>query len=115
MVDAEVAPFVAVRNCLSKLVSRYETKESIVIDRLLQSTEALRARKQAIFVEMEEALFAALCELWPQRKRRDSLRIVAMVSIGAMRVAMETWRQDGGKRPLEKYLRESFATLEAEI
>ena len=57
------APFVAVRNCLSKLVSRYETKESIVIDRLLQSTEALRARKQAIFVEMEEALFAALCEL----------------------------------------------------
>jgi AcrR family transcriptional regulator len=108
-------PFVAVRNCLSKLVSRYETKESIVIDRLLQSTEALRARKQAIFVEMEESLFAALCELWPQRKRRASFRIVAMVSIGAMRVAMEAWRQDGGTRPLEKYLQESFSTLEAEI
>jgi AcrR family transcriptional regulator len=109
------APFVAVRNCLSKLVSHYETKESIVIDRLLQSTEALRARKQAVFVEMEEVLFGALCELWPQPKRRASLRIVAMVSIGAMRVAMETWRQDGGKRPLAKYLRESLATLEAEI
>ena len=109
------APFVAVRNCLSKLVSRYETKESIVIDRLLQSTEALRARKQAIFVEMEEALFAALCELWPQRARRATLRLVAMVSIGAMRVAMEGWRQDGGKRPLAKYLRENFAALEAEI
>jgi AcrR family transcriptional regulator len=47
------APFVAVRNCLSKLVSRYETKESIILDQLLQSTEALRARKQAIFVQME--------------------------------------------------------------
>lgn len=109
------APFLAVRTCLSKLVSRYETKESIVIYRLLQSTEALRARKQSIFVQMEETVFAALCELWPQPKRRASLRIVAMVSIGAMRVAIEAWRQDGGKRPLAKYLRETFANLQAEI
>jgi AcrR family transcriptional regulator len=109
------APFVAVHKCLSKLVSRYETRESIVIDRLLQSTEALRARKQAIFVEMEEALFAALCELWPQPARRAALRLVAMVSIGAMRVAMESWRQDGGKRPLAQYLQKAFAGIEAEI
>ena len=111
----EQAPFVAVRSCLSKLVSRYETKESIIIDRLLQSTEALRARKQAIFVQMEETVFAALCELWPQQKRRATLRLVAMVSMGAMRVAMEGWRQDGGKRPLANYLQENFAALEAEI
>jgi AcrR family transcriptional regulator len=109
------APFVAVRNCLSKLVSRYETKQSIIIDRLLQSTEALRARKQAIFVQMEETVFAALCEMWPQQKRRATLRLVAMVSMGTMRVAMEGWRQDGGKRPLTKYLQENFAALEAEI
>jgi AcrR family transcriptional regulator len=109
------APFVAVRNCLSKLVSRYETKESIIIDRLLQSTEALRARKQAIFIQMEEAVFAALCELWPQPERRATLRLVAMASMGVMRVAMERWRQDGGKRQLTKYLQENFAALEAEI
>jgi AcrR family transcriptional regulator len=109
------APFVAVRNCLSKLVSSYETKESIIIDRLLRSTEALRARKQAIFVQMEETVFAALCELWPQPKRRATLRLVAMVSMGVMRVAMEGWRQDGGKRPLTQYLQENFAALEAEI
>jgi AcrR family transcriptional regulator len=109
------APFVAVGNCLSKLVSRYETKESIVIDRLLQSTEALRARKQALFVQMEETVFAALCELWPQPERRATLRLVAMASMGVMRVAMQAWRQDGGKRPLMKYLKEYFAALEAEI
>lgn len=109
------APFVAVRNCLSKLVSSYETKESIIIDRLLRSTEALRARKQAIFVQMEETVFAALCEMWPQPKRRATLRLVAMVSMGVMRVAMEGWRQDGGKRPLTQYLQENFAALEAEI
>jgi AcrR family transcriptional regulator len=109
------APLNAVRNCLLHLTSLHETKESIIVDGLLRSTEALRARKQAIFVEMEQSVFDALCELWPQAKRRAAHRIVAMVSIGAMRVAMEAWRHDGGKKPLAKYLRESFATLESEI
>ena len=109
------APLDAVRHCLLKLISRFETKESIIVDRLLRSTEALRARKQAVYVDMEQALLGAMCELWPEPKRRASLQIVAMVSIGAMRLAMETWRQDNGKRPLAKYLRESFATLKAEI
>ena len=108
-------PFVAVRNCLSKLAARYVTKDSIIVDRLLRSTEALRARKQAHFVEMEDALFAALGELWPQPKRRIALRLVAMVSMGALRLAIESWRQDNGKRPLAKYLLENLAVLEAEI
>src|ERR1700731_1450559 len=85
------APLDAVRHCLLKLISRYETKESIIVDHLLRSTEALRARKQAVYVDMEQALLGAMCELWPEPKRRTSLRIVAMISIGAMRLAMETW------------------------
>jgi AcrR family transcriptional regulator len=109
------APLDAVRHCLLKLISRYETKESIIVDHLLRSTEALRARKQAVYVDMEQALLGAMCELWPEPKRRASLQIVAMVSIGAMRLAMETWRQENGKRSLAKYLRESFATFNAEI
>src|SRR5271169_1356170 len=98
------APLDAVRHCLLRLISRYETKEFIIVDRLLRSTEALRARKQAHFVEMEEALFAAMCELWPQPQRRTTLRMVAMVSMGAMRLAIEDWRQAGGKRSLADYL-----------
>ena len=109
------APLDAVHHCLLKLISRYETKESIIVDRLLRSTEALRARKQAVYVDMEQALLGAMCELWPEPKRRASLRIVAMVSIGAMRLAMEIWRQENGKRSLAKYLRESFAALKAEM
>jgi hypothetical protein len=76
-------PFVAVRNCLCKLTSRYETEDSIIVDRLLRSTEALRARKHALR--------------------------------GALRLAIESWRLDSGKRPLAKYLLENFAALEAEI
>jgi hypothetical protein len=86
----------------------------------LSATSDARLYLMTVSTPWEEALSVAADErerfqLWPQRKRRASLRIVAMVSIGAMRVAMEAWRQDGGKRPLAMYLRESFATLEAEI
>jgi AcrR family transcriptional regulator len=109
------APLDAVRNALLALTSRQQSDEAIVIDRLLRSTEALRASKQAKYVQQERALFEALCELWPQPKRRDALRLVAMVSIGAMRLALETWSEEGGKRPLAKYLRDAFANLKAEI
>jgi hypothetical protein len=38
------APFVAVRNCLSKLLSSYETKKSIIMELPLQSPEELLLR-----------------------------------------------------------------------
>jgi len=110
--STDQTPLAAVRNSLLQLVAGDETDEAIVVDRLLGSTDALKARRQAAFIEMEQSVFEALCELWPQTKNRDSLRIVAMASIGAMRVAKEAWRQEGGKKPLASYLRESFATLE---
>jgi MftR C-terminal domain len=97
------------------LASRFEVKESIIVDRLLRSTDALRARKQAIFVEMEEIVFKAMCQLWPQPKKQPSLRLVATIAIGVMRVSMEGWRQDNGKRSLVKFLEENFSILKAGI
>jgi AcrR family transcriptional regulator len=108
-------PLDVVRNALLKLTSTYSAEEMIPIDRLMISTESLRARKQASYVAQEQVLFAALCELWPQPKRRVGLRIVAMVSIGAVRLSIEAWRQDGSKRPLKEYLQDAFANLKAEI
>jgi AcrR family transcriptional regulator len=104
-------PLDVVRNALLKLMSTYSAEEMIPIDRLMISTESLRARKQASYVAQEQALFDALCELWPQPKRRAGLRIVAMVSIGVVRLAIEAWRQDGSKRPLKEYLNEMFVNL----
>jgi AcrR family transcriptional regulator len=112
---ADQAPLDAVRNCLLKLSSRYETEKSIVVDRILNSSETLRARKQATYLQMEQTLFDALCRLWPEPERRKALRMVAMVSIGAMRLAMEARRQDADMRPLAEHLRESFAVLESQI
>jgi AcrR family transcriptional regulator len=105
------APIDAAQKCLIKLASRYETKESIVFDRLMESTEALRARKEAVFVETEQILLDAMCELWPAPGRRDGLRLVAMVAMGTLRLALEKWKQNDAAHPLAYYIRQSFALL----
>ena len=105
------APLEAVQKCLIKLASRYETKESIVFDRLMESTEALRARKEAVFVETEQILLEAMCELWPSPGQRDGLRLVAMVAMGTLRLALDKWKQNDAAHPLAYYVRQSFTLL----
>jgi len=104
-------PIEAVQKCLVKLASRYETRESIIFDRLMQSTEALRARKEAVFVEAEQILLDAMGELWPSPARRDGLRLVAMVAMGTLRLALERWKQHDAAHPLAHYIRQSFTLL----
>jgi AcrR family transcriptional regulator len=105
------APLDTVKRCLIKIASRYETKESIVFDRLMQSTEALRARKEAVFVETEQILLEAMCERWPSPGRRDGLRLVAMVAMGTLRLALDKWKQNDAAHPLAYYLRQGFTLL----
>jgi AcrR family transcriptional regulator len=104
-------PVEAVRRCLVRLASRYETRESVIYDGLMQSTAALRARKEAVFVDAERLLLDAMCELWPSPGRRDGLRLVAMVAMGTLRLALEKWRQNDAAHPLAYYVRQSFALL----
>jgi AcrR family transcriptional regulator len=110
--DTGRSPLEAVRRELPRLVSRFETKEAVNIDRLMRSTEALRARKLAIYVEMEDSLFEALRGSWCDEDE-DSLRLVAMVSIGVLRLALDVWRKDGGKRPLATRVREGLGRLKS--
>lgn len=104
-------PLDAARKCLIKLASRYETKESVVFDRLMHSTDALRARKEAVFVETEQILLEAMCELWPSPARREGLRLVAMVAIGTLRLALEKWKQGDAAQPMAHYVRQGFTLL----
>ena len=104
-------PLPAVRDCLLKLVPRYETDRLVTVDRIRHSTDTLRADKQMVYFRMEDSVFAALCERWPQPEQRPALRVVAMTSIGALRLAMEARRQGGGRRSLAAHLKDVFALL----
>lgn len=108
------APLDAVRHALLDVLGRYESADFIAIDDLMRSTEVLRARKQGTYERQERALAAMLLELWPRRDPR-SLRLVAMVAVGALRLAFEMWLEDGRARPLHRYLDAAFDGLEAEV
>jgi AcrR family transcriptional regulator len=108
-------PLEAARDALVRICARYPADEMIIIDRLMRSSEAVQARKQANYVRQEKALFAALCEKWPGPEANNRLQLIAMMSIGAMRLSLETLYREEGKRPLPVIVIETFATLETEI
>jgi hypothetical protein len=96
-------------------MGQFESADFIAIDDLMRSTETLRDRKQGGYERQERALYAAMCEAWPQDDRRASLRMTAMVAIGALRLAFETWCEDGRVRPMGQYLDAAFELLGAEF
>jgi len=110
----DVAPLDAVRDVMVKHIAQYTTEQMIAVDNLMLSSESLLARKQAHYAQQEQALFDALCEVWRQPERRAALRMVAMVSIGAMKIALQAWREQNGKRkPAAKFLRDAFDNLKS--
>lgn len=108
----DVPPLDAVRDLMVKHISAYTTEQMTAVDHLMRSSESLLARKQAHYAEQEQALFETLCQVWRQPERRASLRMVAMVSIGAMRLALQAWReQTGPRKPAAQFLRNTFDSL----
>lgn len=112
----DVAPLDAVRDIMVKHGARYTAEEMVALDRLMRSSESLLARKQAFQAEQELALFQTLCEVWRQPERRMALRMVAMMSMGAMKLALQAWNsQPEPRRPIADCLLEAFDSLKAAL
>lgn len=112
---ADQSPLDALCGALLKLAAPFDTDTAIVIARLLRSSEHLRAANQAKFLHMEQAAFDALCRRWPQRARREGLRMMAMVGLGAFRVAVDEWTEAGGKEPFTRRIEKAFTNLRTEL
>lgn len=108
-------PLEAIRDAAVKVCALIPTDDMIAIDRLMRSSEAVQARKQASYIKQEKALFAVLRERYREPGRETGLRLVAMLAIGAMRLSSDAFSREGGKRPIEEVLHEAFDALEAEI
>ena len=103
------------RAALLKIVASFPETQMIATARLIRESKVLQARRHATYLQLEQAIYEGLCELWPQKQRRDGLRLVAMASIGALRLASDAWLRQDGKRPLAKGIRDAFRILKAEI
>lgn len=108
-------PIDAVRKALVRISDAYDPGEMLILDRVMRSSEAVLARKQASYVQHEATLFAALRALWPEAERETGLRLVAMMSIGALRLSLEAFNREEGRRPIAALLNEAFDALETEV
>lgn len=113
--SAGASPLAVTEAALTALAAEMRPDVAAMIGRIVQSTEQLRASNQAKFLHMERAAYAALCEIWPTAEKRDGLRVAAMIGVGVMRLSIDTWVAEEGRRPLVEHLAEHFACLRIEL
>jgi AcrR family transcriptional regulator len=109
------SPFDVVRDAALRVCATIPSDDMLAIDRLMRGSASVQARKQASYRQQEEALFAALRERWPEPARETRLRMLALVAVGATRLASETFNKEGGARPFDEVLRGAFDAVTAEI
>lgn len=109
------SPFELARDAALRVCASIPHDDMLALDRLMRGSPSVQARKQASYRQQEEALFAALRERWPEPARETRLRVLAMVAIGATRLASETFNQEGGARAFDEVLRGAFDAVTAEF
>lgn len=102
------------RGALLNLVGSVQGSEMMATAKIMRESKTLRSRTHAGYLQFEQAIFDGLCELRPDQAR-ESLRLVSLVAIVALRLAVETWRQQNARRPLAGYVRDAFEKLKTEI
>lgn len=109
--STDQSPMSAVKNALLKYLADFEGDRALAIYKIVSSNDELRASNQVKYLEVEQAVLEALCELWPRVSQRKALQITAMTSVGALRLAVDTWAEKGGRKPIVFYVKEIFANL----
>lgn len=108
-------PIDIVQKAILQLVAPSRESQLIAIARLVGESEALRARNRGSIRLIENAVVEGLYELWPKKELWDRWRLIAMISVGTLRLATDTWIEQDGKRPLAKYVQEMFKRLRVEV
>ena len=108
-------PLEAVQAALVGLAPVFATHDFMVLDGLMRSTPTLKAKKERHFDDQMQWLYRLLLELYPDPGRARGLQVVAMVSIGCLKMSVENWLSEKGRRSIVECLDEAFAALKAEI
>ncbi len=108
-------PLDAVRDAVVSVCNAIPTNDMIEMDRLMRTSPSVQARKQVSYVQQEGEIYEALKERWPEPERSTALRVVAMLSVGAMRIAGDIFNLEKGARPMAELLIEAFDSVVREV
>lgn len=108
-------PIEAVRDAVVSVCNAIPANDMIELDRLMRTSASVQARKQSFYVQQEGEIYEALKERWPEPERSTALRSVAMLSVGAIRIAGDIFHQEKGARTMAKLLEEIFGSIAKEV
>jgi AcrR family transcriptional regulator len=97
---AEEGAAAAVKGAMLAALAATASPEAFALDALIQATPMLAQRNQAKYLYLETRLAEALVTRNLESDHFE-LRLLAMLSIGALRIGTETWRADGSLQPSE--------------
>jgi AcrR family transcriptional regulator len=103
----------AAENAIAAMARQLEPGEAIAMARLKRENPALQARDQVKYEKLERALAEALGKRAGHKTEKLQARLVAMITIGAMRIGAEFWAADGGCERPEALAKRTFAAIRA--
>lgn len=108
---ADLSPLEMLRGALSHVPDAFDQQQALVISRVIRESEQLRAGNSAKMIRLEQAAYGALVERFGDRQDQESLRMTAMVSVGAVRLALDAWSGGDGRIPLIDHIEQAFDAL----
>lgn len=111
----DLPPLDLLQGILASMMTQFDPAQARVIDRIIRADEKLRESNKTKYLRLEDAAFSALCTRWPEPERRMELQIAAMISVGALRLAIDLWAAEGGSGPPKDCVERVFGALRGQL
>lgn len=112
--DAQPAgksPLATMIDVLEGIAAAQPQGELLLFDKVMRSSEAVLARKRANYILHEETLFMAMELRWPNPAMREELRLTANMVVSVIRLSLERFNREEGRRSLSELLHDEFAVM----
>ena len=104
-------PLATMIDVLERVAAAQPRQELLIFDKVMRSSEAVLARPRAHYILHEETLFLAMELRWPDPVMREELRLTATMVVSVVRLSLERFNREEGRRSLSELMHDEFALM----
>lgn len=105
------SPLATMMDAMADIAAAQPHDELLIFDKVMRSSEAVLARKRANYILSEEVLFDAMQRRWPEPAMREELRLAANMVVSVVRLSLEQFNREEGKRSLVEVMNDEFSLM----